>query len=178
MGKLLGHIWATTAREYGVKQAVSSQPRALRINTGYNSDMPGSHEVESSNLSRSTITLEDSRTCACDGERACFYCAKKQLLGKLFQKSSVISRLMVAGAHRTAEPRHRTGPESSGVDAMELPACTATDRYNSPSRLDPFEVQYVPPGRNPQIVAREESHSEKAEKHASNEAKSGRVFGH
>ncbi len=49
-----GHIWATSAREYGVKQAVSSQPRALRINTGYNSDMPGSHEVESSNLSRST----------------------------------------------------------------------------------------------------------------------------
>jgi len=54
MGKALGHIWATTAREYGVKQAISSQPRALRINTGYNFDMTGSHEVESSNLSRST----------------------------------------------------------------------------------------------------------------------------
>ena len=62
MGKLLGHIWATTAREYGVKQAVSSQPRALRINTVYNSDMPGSHEVESSNLSRSTNILQPTNS--------------------------------------------------------------------------------------------------------------------
>ena len=53
-GQGMGHIWATTAREYGVKQAVSSQPRALRINTGYNFDMTGSHEVGSSNLPRST----------------------------------------------------------------------------------------------------------------------------
>ena len=49
-------LWATSAREQGVKRAISSQPRPLRTNTGYNSDMPGSHEVESSNLSMSTIT--------------------------------------------------------------------------------------------------------------------------
>ena len=53
--QVLGHIWATSAREQGIKRAISSQPRPLEINTGYNSDMPGSHEAEDSNLSRSTI---------------------------------------------------------------------------------------------------------------------------
>jgi hypothetical protein len=37
---------------------------------------------------------------------------------------------MVAGAHRTAQPRHRTGPKSCGVHAMELPAGSASGRYN------------------------------------------------
>ncbi len=55
--ELLGHIWATTAREYGVKPAISSQLRAFRINTGHAFDMPGSHEVEGSNPSRSTIQV-------------------------------------------------------------------------------------------------------------------------
>jgi len=53
----LGHNWATSAREQGAKRAISSQPRPLRINTGYDSDMPGSHEVEGSNPSRSTNKL-------------------------------------------------------------------------------------------------------------------------
>ena len=53
-GKPLGHNWATNARDYGVKRAISSQPKAFRINAGHRYDMPGSHEVEGSNPSRST----------------------------------------------------------------------------------------------------------------------------
>src|SRR5438552_9273391 len=49
-----GHNWATSVREREVKRAISSQPRPLRINTGYNSDMTGSHEVVGSIPTRST----------------------------------------------------------------------------------------------------------------------------
>ena len=51
---LLGHNWATSAREYGVTRAISSQLRAFRINTGHRYDMPGSHEVVGSIPTRST----------------------------------------------------------------------------------------------------------------------------
>src|SRR5947207_12637222 len=44
----LGHIWATNLYDYGVKRAIGSQPRAGRINTGYVSDMPVTHEVAGS----------------------------------------------------------------------------------------------------------------------------------
>jgi len=44
----LGHIWATNLYDYGVKRAIGSQPRACRINTGYVSDMPVTHEVAGS----------------------------------------------------------------------------------------------------------------------------------
>jgi hypothetical protein len=47
-------FWATSARESRVKRAVSSQPRPYGINTGYNSDMTGSHEVVGSIPTRST----------------------------------------------------------------------------------------------------------------------------
>ena len=53
-GKPLGHNWATSARESWLKWAISSQPKAFRINTGHPYDIPGSHEVEGSNPSRST----------------------------------------------------------------------------------------------------------------------------
>src|SRR6516165_4065527 len=54
----LGHNWATSAREHEVKRAICSQLRACRTNTGHRYDMPGSHEVEGSNPSRSTTNSQ------------------------------------------------------------------------------------------------------------------------